>query len=111
MRFLIAATLVSLSLGGCAVSKDWQATDGSRSDGVVRLSFEYKQMQAAQANDQQGLNLAESRCNSWGYPGSEAVGRTKQTCNQAGELGCATWLVTKEYQCLGHADASAQLAH
>jgi|HubBroStandDraft_6_1064221.scaffolds.fasta_scaffold836545_2 hypothetical protein len=111
MRFLIAATLASLALGGCAVSKDWQATGGSRSDGVVRLSYEYKQMQAAQTNDQQGLNLAVSRCGSWGYTGSEAFGRTKQTCNQPGGLGCASWLVTKEYQCLGHADASAQLAH
>jgi hypothetical protein len=109
MRFLIAATLASLALGGCAVSKNWQATGGSQSDGVVRLSYEYKQLQAAQTSDQQALNVAASRCGSWGYTGSEALGRTKQTCNQPGGLGCAGWLVTKEYQC--HGDASAQLTH
>lgn len=111
MRFLMAATLAGLALGGCVVSKDWQATGGSRSDGVVQLSYEYEQLQGAQTNDQQALNLAVSRCGSWGYTGSEASGHPKQTCAQPGELGCASWLVTQEYQCLGHANASAQLAH
>ena len=110
MRFLMAATLASLALGGCVVSKDWQATGGSRSDGVVQLSYEYEQLQGAQTSDRQGLNLAVSRCDSWGYTGSEASGRTKQTCTQPGGLGCASWLVTREYQCLGQGDASAQLA-
>jgi len=92
---------VAVSFAGCATSKTWSATGGSRSDGVVRLSYEYLLFQIPHVDDQQGLEIAESRCRSWGYSGSEPFGGQTRVCNNMTNSGCNSWLVTREYQCLG----------
>lgn len=98
----IFVAIIAVLLGGCAVTKDWSATGGSRSDGVVRLSYEVSEFEQAQLNEQQGINLATQRCKTWGYTGAEAFGGVTRQCNARGGFGgCASWVVTKEYQCLG----------
>src|SRR5206468_5443265 len=74
---------------------------GSRSDGVVRLSYEYGLLEVPQPNERQGVELAKSRCAAWGYPGAEAFGGQTQVCTNRTSSGCNSWLVTREYQCLG----------
>lgn len=88
-------------VSGCAVTKTWTATGGSRSDGVVRLSFEHTGFEQPQLDEQQGLSLAAQRCKTWGYTGAEAFGGVTRQCNQRSGFGCDQWLVTKEYQCTG----------
>lgn len=79
---------------------DWSATGGSRSDGVVRLSYQVKELQKAVLNEQQAIDLAIKRCSAWGYRGAEAFGGATRQCVQNGGFGgCAEWRVTKEYQC------------
>lgn len=58
---LIATAAAALFLSGCAVNKDWAATGGSRSDGVVRLSYEVAEMEQPQLNEQQAIRLASQR--------------------------------------------------
>jgi len=101
MRLLISALLATVIMSGCAVTKQYTATGGSRSDGVVRLSYEVGAMQTAQVNEQQGVELAAQRCRTWGYKGAEAFGGITRQCNVKGGFGCDQWLVTKEYQCTG----------
>lgn len=93
---LIFVTLIS----GCTTMIDWSATGGSRSDGVVRLSYQVKEFQKAVLSEQQAIDLATKRCNAWGYRGAEAFGGATRQCVQNGGFGgCAEWRVTKEYQC------------
>ena len=102
----IAATSVLL-LSSCATTKNWSATGGSRSDAVVRLSYEYGAFEVPQVNEQEGIDLAASRCKIWGYSGAEAFGGVTQTCNMPdGFGGCSRWLVTKEFQCTGTGNES-----
>jgi len=98
----IRLVLLALFVSGCVSSKEWAATGGSRSDGVVRLSYEVGNFERVELDEQQAIALASRRCSTWGYAGAEAFGGTTRHCNLHGGLGgCARWLVTKEYQCTG----------
>ena len=102
MKVLVASALAALILTGCVTTKDWSATGGSRSDGVVRLSFEMGDFEKPQLSDQQAIDLATQRCKTWGYTGAEAFGGVTRQCVIPGGLGgCARWMVTKEFQCTG----------
>ena len=97
----IAALALAIT-SGCVTTKEWSATGGSRADGVVRLSYEVGAMEQAQLSESQAITMATRRCATWGYTGAEAFGGTTRQCNQPGGFGgCATWLVTKEFQCTG----------
>jgi hypothetical protein len=100
-KHLVFLFVVALGIGGCAITKEWAATGGSRSDGVVKLSYEYGLFQAPQVSAQQGLELAKARCSAWGYSGAEAFGGVTRVCNNRDSTGCNSWLVTAEYQCTG----------
>jgi outer membrane lipoprotein SlyB len=102
MKSKILIIGLAISLSGCATTKNWSATGGSRADATVKLSYEYGAYETPQTNEIEALNLASSRCKTWGYTGAEAFGGVTQQCNAPGGLGgCARWLVTKEYQCTG----------
>lgn len=104
----IASTAILL-LSGCTTTKEWAATGGSRSDGVVRLSYELGELETAILNEEQAINLATQRCKTWGYDGAEAFGGITRQCNTMGGFsGCARWLVTKEYQCTGTGTSTAK---
>jgi len=108
---VLGITLLSIVLlSGCVTVKDWSATGGSRSDGVVRLSYEMGELEKPQLNEQQAVNLATQRCKTWGYTGAEAFGGVTRQCNSPGGAfgGCARWMVTKEFQCTGTGTAGAQ---
>lgn len=100
MRFLVIVSLVVLLLSGCATTKHWSATGGSRADGVVRLSYEHGEFEQPQLSEAEAVDLAIKRCKIWGYSGAEAFGGVTRQCNMFGGFGgCANWIVTKEYQC------------
>jgi len=98
---LIVATALVL-VSGCATTKTWSATGGSRADATVKLSYEHGPFEKPQLNELDALNLATSRCKTWGYSGAQAFGGVTQQCNMPGGMGgCNRWLVTKEFQCTG----------
>jgi len=88
-------------LSGCAVNKEWVATGGSRADGTVKLAYEYGQFQTPNTSRDQAIRTAQLRCTAWGYTGAEAFGEVIRTCTQSGGLGCQTYRMTAEFQCLG----------
>jgi hypothetical protein len=53
---------------------NYVATGGSKSDGTVKLSYEFGLFQEPVVNEQQGLELAKSKCAMWGYTGAEPFG-------------------------------------
>lgn len=100
---LLAVVACVLTIG-CArkVYKNWAATGGSRADAVVRLSYQYTNLEIPQVNDAEAQKLAEKKCQSWGYSGAEAFGASIVHCLQIGYYGdCMNSLVTKEFQCIG----------
>ena len=93
-------------LAGCAVQKTWTPTGGSRSGGNVELSYEYGLFQIPKVNNQQGVNIAKSKCTAWGYTDAEAFGGSMRKCSSYGPDGCNRWLVTANYQCIGEPKAN-----
>ena len=108
MKALLIAGIAVAMLSGCATTKNWTATGGSRADATVRLSYSYGQFEKPQISEQQAQSLAASRCATWGYTGAEAFGGSEQKCTMSGGMGCAEFQVTKEYQCIGTGSAAEQ---
>ena len=96
---VILATFVMLV--GCATTKQYGATGGSRSDGTVKLSYQYGQFEKPVVNPQQAVEIARSKCSAWGYDNAEAFGTEVSNCTASNQYGCVQWLVTAEFQCLG----------
>lgn len=100
MKPIIAAIpLAVLLLAGCATSKQWDATGGSKSDGIVQLSYEQGQFENGQSNEAQGLTTATGRCQFWGYKGAERSGAEKSVCRTMGKFNCLETTVTQDYLC------------
>ena len=93
--------IFTILLGGCATNKEFMATGGSRSDGTVKLSYEYGEFQKPVVDLNQGIKLARSKCGVWGYTGAEPFGSSERTCVAGNGYGCTMWRVTVEYQCIG----------
>ena len=106
---LLCCVLCLAITAGCAatrVNKQWAATGGSRSDATVELSYDYGPMEIPVVDDNQGIAMAIMRCQAWGYQSAAPFGGVTKVCsnttsNMWGQVGCATYLVTKQYQCLG----------
>lgn len=78
-------------------------TNGSRADGTVELSYEYAELQQPQVDMNQAHHAAKDRCAAWGYKDAEPFGGQQTSCEVPGGLsGCAKFLVTVRYQCLGN---------
>lgn len=99
-----------LGLAGCAatkvVVKTPQATGGSRADGVVELSYEYRVSERIEVQWDEGLVVARQRCQAWGYSDAEAFGGQKMACQVRNGVDCLEYLVTASYQCTGPLDTA-----
>jgi hypothetical protein len=104
MKIAFAALSVAMvCLAGCATTtKEWVATGGSRSDGVVKLSYQYGLFELPQVSEEQALTLAKRHCAAWGYTGAEPFGGQTVVCINPIPTGCRSWQVTREYQCTGN---------
>lgn len=100
MNKLLFVGFVSALLVGCAIHKELVATGGSKADGTIELAYTYGGMQVPVINEEQGLQLAKKRCESWGYKNAEKFGGHKQVCSMYGGFGCTEFTVTIQYQCL-----------
>ena len=99
MNKLIAVVLL-LNLSACAVTKIPQATGGSKSDGIVELSYQYGGFEKPKVEWGQALTSAKQRCKAWGYGDAEPFGGTTSTCQARNGYGCTAFFVTAKYQCL-----------
>jgi len=98
LRFLASAALL-LNLAACATSQKWAVTGGDRTDGVVRVSYDYPEFQQPEVSDAQAMKIALGRCAGWGYEAAKPIpGQTRQCSNMEG-ANCNLWKVTREYQC------------
>ena len=103
MKIFYAAALAAVALSGCAVQSTMVPTGGSRSDGTVKMSYDFGALQVPKIDPSQGLASAKARCAAWGYTGAEPFGGSTKSCIQGGGFGgCDVFRVTVEYQCTGN---------
>lgn len=96
---IVLVVVTSVALAGCAITAVPEPTGGSRSDGVVELSYEYGSMQQVTVDESAAQSSARERCESWGYEDAEAFGGGTRECVAPGGYGCNRWQVTTSYQC------------
>lgn len=98
--YVVLATALVM-LAGCATTKQYGATGGSRADGTVKLSYQYGGFEKPVVDPQQAITVARAKCSAWGYTDAEPFGMEISTCTASNQYGCVQYVVTSEYQCLG----------
>jgi hypothetical protein len=97
-KILIFASLASLA--ACAVEKTPVPTGGSKSDGLVELSYQVGALEVPTVNWAAAQKSATKRCNSWGYRQADPFEGVKQQCVSSDIYGgCNMMTVTRVYQC------------
>ena len=107
---LIAAAALALNLAACATTQQWNVSGGDRTEGVVRVSYEYPEFEQPELSDAQATQIATSRCNGWGYDDAEPIAGQIRQCGNMDGANCTLWTVTREYQCTQDASFAAQLS-
>lgn len=107
---LLALAMVVVMMAGCAakpVYKDWMAVGGSRSDATIKLGYTYNSAKEIPTlNQQQALDLATQKCQTWGYERAEPFGSVMENCGQSvydpwTGPACIKMNATAEFQCVG----------
>ncbi len=104
LRWVVVATA---GLLGCVAASNRvitvpAATGGSRSDGVVELSYDYWAKDQPVVQWDQALATARQRCGAWGYSDAAPFGGSKSSCQAHDSEGvCSRYFVTVPYQCTG----------
>lgn len=102
LRFVIGILLLSVLCSSCTTVKTLVATGGSRTDGIVELSYEVGMFEQPKVRWDHGLITANDRCKMWGYQSAEAFGGTTSRCQAFNGYGhCTQLLVSAKYQCIG----------
>lgn len=104
MKKILCFIAVLTVIAGCAsiVHKDWGVVSGSKADGVVKLAYEYGEMEKPITDMIQAQKIATKRCQAWGYKSAEPFDAAMTSCVYGpGVWGsCAQFRVTADYQCL-----------
>ena len=111
MRYKLVVAGAIIALAGCATVTQMEATGGSRSDGIVKLSYEYGMFDKVELDAASGLAKARERCGVWGYTDADPFGGVVRQCQAMSSMGCTHWFATIEYQCtMGGGSAPALTA-
>ena len=94
--FLLVSALGFLS--GCTTIKTMEATGGSRSEGVVELSYSTGLFESPQVDWAEAQRTATQRCQAWGYQGADPFSSPKKRCDVP---DCSAYTKTYLYQCTG----------
>jgi len=86
-RLVLMVVIAVLGVAGCAVRKDWFASGGSRADGTVQLSVTWGLFEKPVVDGAQGVALAKSKCEVWGYTGAQPFGGVFTQCNSTDYQG------------------------
>ncbi len=106
----LVSLLPLLMLTGCVSTQHWTAAGGNRDAGIVKLSYQYPESQPVELSDAQAEQLADNRCNVWGYAQADVIPGQVRECGGTDGGRCSLWTVTREYQCSGDALTARQAA-
>lgn len=71
--------------------------DGSRSDGVVKMSVFQKPFEKLVIDDSKTMQEATKRCAAWGYKSVEPFGGDQVECYND---SCSAQNITRSFQCI-----------
>jgi len=108
IRTAISALALTLGLASCAVQKNWVSIGGSRSDGTVKLAYEYGGFEKPQLSREQGFDEARRRCVAWGYTAAEPFGGVISQCTFSNQYGCLSFRVEATFQCTGQPEKTSK---
>lgn len=102
MRIGTLTLLILVVVCGCSsVPINWNAMDGSKSNGTVVLAYEYRPiLDTPPSDDHEAILIANQKCQGWGYLGAEAFGGATKSCAELYNGDCVRVKVTKIFQCL-----------
>lgn len=104
---LIAATA---TFAGCATNKQWAVSGGEKNEGLVRVSYEYQEYREPQVTEAAAQELAQHRCEGWGYDDAQPIAGQLRQCSNMDNGDCDLWTVTREYQCTREVAQASKLA-
>lgn len=81
--------------------KSLVSTGGSKADGTVELSYEYRDYERPTIQWEQAYAEAKRRCELWGYSDTEKFGGETRSCIEPSRYGCLAYYATVKFQCHG----------
>jgi hypothetical protein len=87
------------SITGCATSRHWNVSGGEKAEGLVRVSYEFPEAHEPALSETAAQELAEHRCEGWGYDDAEPIAGQLRQCSNMDDGNCSLWTVTREFQC------------
>ena len=100
--------IIALSLlNACAFKTDVPTAAQRKAAGIIVLSYESPNFASAQAEEQEGVNLATKKCVQLNYTAAEPQGHASKECSNKADYWsgrCNVWTVTRQYQCKNSAD-------
>jgi len=100
MNKLILILLLVL-ISNCATPIYLSPTGGSKSDGTIKMSYQYNSFQVPEVEWGEAKKIAIEKCSSWGYTDAEKFGSGFETCLSRNQYGsCTNTRVDVEYQCI-----------
>ena len=105
IKVTIGLLVFSLLSACSSVPKEWEATDGSKADGKIIMTYLFRPiLDTPPVNNTGALVIANTKCQAWGYLSASEFGAETKSCNDVnirkdGSEGCTRWLIQKIYQC------------
>ena len=97
----ILAIISALFLTACATQPTWSPSSSNRELGVARVAYEHARSEQPQMSDTQAVQLAMSRCATWGFTQAAMIPGELRECSVQNGDSCDVWKVTREYRCSG----------
>lgn len=98
---LFVCICISVLLSSCATNKQLIPMGGSKSDGVVHMSYDVASYEQPIVDWRTAGQQALRVCESWGYTHAQPFGGQTTRCIEKGRFGCDLAQVTVNYQCIG----------
>ena len=91
---------------GCAVQKptpkEWTAVGGSKADATVKMAYTWQPfLEKPIVQEQQAIELASKKCQTWGYERAEPFGGAVSQCSAYNGGYCVQMTAIAEFQCIG----------
>jgi hypothetical protein len=99
--FIISFLSLSILMSSCETIKYLSLTDGSKSDGTLKFSYDVNGFEKPVVQWDEAIANASERCKAWGYTGAEWLGDGTKTCIAYNQYGCISWRYTYLCQCTG----------
>ena len=96
----LALLPVFLVLAACATQPKWSPSSSNRELGVARVAYEHARSEQPRMSDMQAVQLATSRCETWGFTRVQMIPGELRECSVQNGDSCDVWKVTREYHCL-----------